>query len=296
MGEAPIPKSWYRRRKTGLRSSKTDRTEIKDRKWRGIDRLTRRANKKESALTFVPSEYADSPEVILAVERIADIFRRGQLDLKATLLSVILKLLQQNGLVERIDGRDLASIETRSEVLRTELEWWFDHSKGIYSPCYAPLVDREIPMVGDFLGVVYQSVAKEGVEERRGSSCSTPKRVVDDIVADYVNEKSVVLDPCCGTSQFLLAAAKNITDPSNLWGFDIDEVAVRLARLNVIMRFPDRDFSRTFIARIRFWRFRSMLALMVNWFLVLTLSSPIPRGAFTLLPTTLPSFKYCFRQ
>src|ERR1700694_1272330 len=75
-------------------------TELKSKIASGeIDRLTRRANKQESALTFVPTEYADSPGVILAVESIADTFRRGQLDLKATLLSVVLRLLEQNGLV-----------------------------------------------------------------------------------------------------------------------------------------------------------------------------------------------------
>ena len=67
--------------------------------------------------------------------------------------------------------------------------------------------------------------------------------MVDAIVTDLVSENSVVLDPCCGTGQFLLAAAEKVTNPSNLWGFDIDEVAVRLARLNIITRFPDTDFS-----------------------------------------------------
>jgi type I restriction-modification system DNA methylase subunit len=206
-----------------------------------IDRLSRRANKKESALTFVPAEYADSPEVFSTIQYIAEKFLREQLHLETTLLCMALKLLEQKGLVTQDGARGLAAIEIRGQALRKELEWWFDRATAISSPAYFCIVDRPLPVVRDFLGLLYQSLAKEGAKAK-GGTYYTPRRVVDSIIKDYVHESSVVLDPCCGTGQFLLAAADYNPNPLNLWGFDVDEVAVRLARLNVITRFPDTDF------------------------------------------------------
>ena len=100
----------------------------------------------------------------------------------------------------------------------------------------------ELPKVDDLLGLVYQSLSAEGNKAQAGSYY-TPKSVVGGIVDQYVKKDSVLLDPCCGTGQFLLSSAEKIDDPENLWGFDIDEMAVRLARLNLLLKFSDRDFS-----------------------------------------------------
>jgi len=107
-----------------------------------IKRLNRRANKKESTLSFVPTEYADNTDVVLSVERIADTFRREELDLKSTILSVILRLLEQKGLIGGSRSRDFSSLEIRSRAIKSELEWWFHRAQAISSPAYAILLDR----------------------------------------------------------------------------------------------------------------------------------------------------------
>ncbi len=261
-----------------------------------IDRLTRRANKKASALTFVPQEYADSPDVVLAVEGITDIFWRQRLDLKATLLSVVLRLLQQNGLASRIVSRELNAIEVKGAILRTELEWWFDNAGPISTPPYAALLDRELPMIRDFAGSLYQSLSTAGAKAS-GGSYDTPNRVVDGVTADYVRENSVVLDPCCGTGQFLLAAAENVIDPTNLWGFDIDEIAMRLARLNIIMRFPDSAFTPNIYCKNTLLAFPFHARIVtVRRFPASTLFSQIPHRQIAIFrPRTSRSFRHCSR-
>jgi SAM-dependent methyltransferase len=207
-----------------------------------ISRLNRRANKKQSAITFVPTEYADSPAIISAVECIAETFRRERLDIKTTLFAVAQNILTQEGLVEQSGSRELALSGTSNEALRKELDWWYHQISDFSSPAHKLLLDYPLPRARDFLGLLYQSLSNEGAKTK-GGTYYTPKRVVDSIVNDYIHENSTILDPCCGTGQFLLAAAERTLNPSNLWGFDVDEIAVRVARLNIIRHFPNADFE-----------------------------------------------------
>jgi predicted RNA methylase len=217
--------------------------DVKDRLATGqINRLNRRANKNESSTTFIPVEYAEHPEVISSVEFIVDIHVRENLDLITSLLAVILNFLEHRGLITGGATRYQPTIQTKHEILKTELQWWFERGKEISAPVYSTLFFCRLPNVRDLLGVLYQSLVKEGTKAK-GGSYYTPKVVVDAIVGERVKEHSIVLDPCCGTGQFLLAAADNISNPMNIWGFDTDEVAVRIARLNLIARFPEIVFS-----------------------------------------------------
>lgn len=60
---------------------------------------------------------------------------------------------------------------------------------------------------------------------------------------------SKVLDPCCGTGQFLLAFADKIDDPHNIYGVDIDEIAVRIARLNLLVKYKDKNFAPNIVCK-----------------------------------------------
>ena len=57
-----------------------------------------------------------------------------------------------------------------------------------------------------------------------------------------------MLDPCCGTGQFLLVALDRLIKLNdktnalkNIWGVDIDDIAVRIARINVIIKCKQLD-------------------------------------------------------
>ena len=81
----------------------------------------------------------------------------------------------------------------------------------------------------------------EGKKSQSGSYY-TPSNKVNDITKDYVKKDSKVLDPCCGTGQFLLAFADIVENPLNIYGIDCDKTAVRIARLNVLIRFKNKNF------------------------------------------------------
>lgn len=51
---------------------------------------------------------------------------------------------------------------------------------------------------------------------------------------------NLILDPCCGSGAFLTGFKDH--DPSCLFGVDIDPLAVMITKINMILRFKDRDF------------------------------------------------------
>lgn len=221
--------------------SSNEVTELKKKIASGeVNRLNKRANKKSSQTTFIPDEYADNSEVIDLVQELVSICTLKELDRERVLFSVAINLLSKKGLVT-YDGFE--NLVCRNKTIENELNWWKEKTKSVRkNEHYADFLSLEIPQVSDILGVVYQSLVAEG-NKAEGGSYYTPKKVVDEIVDSYVKEKHLVLDPCCGTGQFLLSIAKKVKDPSRVWGFDIDEIAVRLARLNLILHFSDIDFE-----------------------------------------------------
>ena len=208
-----------------------------------VNRLNKRANKKSSSSTFIPDEYADNQEVIKLVQEILENHRTNQLQKDKVLLVLAINLLKSNKLVSYRDLSNLAELDYKNDAIKNEINWWLERiqDKKI-DKSYADLLSISIPNISDILGLVYQSLSTEG-SKAEGGSYYTPKKVVDEIVDSYVQKNHLVLDPCCGSGQFLLSVARKVKDPTKIWGFDIDENAVRLARLNLILHFPDIDFE-----------------------------------------------------
>lgn len=205
-----------------------------------VNRLNKRANKKNSQTTFIPDEYADNKDIIDLVQKIVSSYKQNDLNRDKVLLSVAINLLRNKRLVKY---DDLENLVCKNKIIESELNWWKEKTKGIKdNKNYSDFLSVEVPQMSDVLGVIYQSLVAEG-NKAEGGSYYTPKKVVDEIVDSYVKEKHLVLDPCCGTGQFLLSVAKKVKDPSKVWGFDIDEMAVRLARLNLILHFSEVDFE-----------------------------------------------------
>lgn len=208
-----------------------------------VNRLNKGANKKSSSTTFIPDEYADNQEVIKLVEKILESHRANQLHKDKVLLVLAINLLKNSNLVSYKKLSNLNELEYKNNTIQKELNWWLEKidNKSI-DKSYADLLGISIPNMSDVLGLVYQSLSTEGTKAE-GGSYYTPKKVVDEIIDSYVKTNHLVLDPCCGSGQFLLSVARKVKDPTKIWGFDIDEKAVRLARLNLILQFPNVEFE-----------------------------------------------------
>lgn len=208
-----------------------------------VNRLNKRANKKSSSSTFIPNEYADSQEVLELVQGIVDSYKYNKLQKDKVLLMLAINLLKSGNLVSYKNLSNFTELYFKNDIIQNEIGWWLKRIKDTsLDEHYLKLLDISIPRVADFLGLVYQSLTTEG-NKSEGGSYYTPKNVVDEIIDSYVEKNSFVLDPCCGTGQFILSVAKKVSDPAKIWGFDIDEEAVMLARLNLILHFSNIEFE-----------------------------------------------------
>ncbi len=104
----------------------------------------------------------------------------------------------------------------------------------------------------DSLGFAYISL-KNMSHRKLSGAYYTPLPVVKELVGLVGETVSLsgrrILDPCCGTGNFLLYLASRDVGPELLYGQDSDELAVRIARINFALRFniTDMDFLKEHI-------------------------------------------------
>lgn len=126
-------------------------------------------------------------------------------------------------------------------------------SKGL-AYRYSGILEKELEYVPeeDCLGFVYISL-KNMSERKLSGVYYTPLSVVKELVSlvrDTVDLSGMrILDPCCGTGNFLLYLASQQVGPEQLYGQDSDKLAVLIARINFALRFniTDMDFLKKHI-------------------------------------------------
>ena len=92
----------------------------------------------------------------------------------------------------------------------------------------------------DLLGFVYQSLTIEGKRNKNGQYY-TQHQVVDDMLNGLTLRKGeTFLDPCCGSGAFLLSVSTDY--PEQLYGTDIDPIAVMIATTNLLIKFCHHQF------------------------------------------------------
>jgi SAM-dependent methyltransferase len=96
----------------------------------------------------------------------------------------------------------------------------------------------------DFPGWLYQSLEREGSKSSKGAYF-TPEAAAQIIVQELLPEgtKNTFFDPSCGTGRFLCLAALRLNDPVAVFGQDNDPLAVKLARINLMLLFPCKVFE-----------------------------------------------------
>lgn len=89
----------------------------------------------------------------------------------------------------------------------------------------------------DWLGFLYQMRTPEGSRNINGQYY-TNKRIVKEMTS-HIDIKSgqSFFDPCCGSGAFLMSI--NATSLSQLFGIDNDEIAIMIAKANLISLYPE---------------------------------------------------------
>ena len=95
----------------------------------------------------------------------------------------------------------------------------------------------------DFLGYIYMSLLSIGEKDTRGTFY-TPNKIVTIMVDNLLIEPDKkILDPGCGSGNFLMALFKKLKTQKmtneeiirNLYGYDIDPIAVLLSKINLYL-------------------------------------------------------------
>lgn len=180
----------------------------------GFDKLKCRANKSLSKKRIVPDNY---------------IHRNGLDSIARQLMSCThsnrdifycLCMQKLNHLPNNINIKRFAS-EYRSDV---NIE--FDLSDEVLSDTKR-----------DWIGFLYQMRTPEGQRNIQGQYY-TNFNVVNKMLSDvHLDHNQSFFDPCCGTGAFLMnVGAESL---SQLYGVDNDEIAVMIAKANLIALYPD---------------------------------------------------------
>ena len=90
---------------------------------------------------------------------------------------------------------------------------------------------------GDFAGFLYQSLSQK-IEKKKKGQFFTPSKIVDHIVSDAFSNTSEVeslrvLDPSCGSGQFLIALFKKLVSLYEAMGIPYHEAAYLIVTKNL---------------------------------------------------------------
>jgi type I restriction-modification system DNA methylase subunit len=88
----------------------------------------------------------------------------------------------------------------------------------------------------DILGLIYISCKNIGNRKSTGSYY-TPTNIVKKLISKLdITPKDKILDPCCGTGNFLLQLPESVPF-ENVYGNDIDNISIKIARLNMALKY-----------------------------------------------------------
>lgn len=187
------------------------------------DKLKSRRNKKRLTTNFFPKSYISSSSVNYPViKRILESASEKEASLSAVIYLSAKKLLEESNIPSEISdellkpfcldaGSDLSAIDQES-------------------------VNSLLLIPGeDTLGMLYLSLRRLQDKKSTGSYY-TPFHVVDKLILDIPKSTdNNVCDPACGTGNFLLRLPKYYS-LDNIFGYDIDEKAVSIARINLALK------------------------------------------------------------
>ena len=217
-----------------------------------FEKLNKRANKSKADRSFIPEEYLEDSQRVARFHEIVDFVKRNNIDIFSSLFLVCLNLLKKEKILADLDIQDVICDKDfifKNKQIGEEIRSWYSEiKKKDIKTSSSFLLYCSLPDQRDILGLLYQSLLSEGKKSKSGSYY-TPSIIVDRIVEEYTKKDSKVLDPCCGTGQFLLAFADVVENPANIYGIDFDEIAVKIARMNLLLKYKNINFTPNIVCK-----------------------------------------------
>ncbi len=190
--------------------------------------LRSRRNKTRLSGNLIPRTYIDSSSpnyfpVKELLETMKDTDYSGQNLLPAVIHTVAKELLALRGIPEEI-----ALLLLDQTPIKMPCQEEVSKLKGSFTPTFIP--------GEDLLGMLYLSLRSLRAKKNTGAYY-TPYFVVDRLVSGIPDlPLQRCCDPACGTGNFLIRLPDNLPLEC-IYGYDIDETAIAIARINVAMKY-----------------------------------------------------------
>ena len=183
------------------------------------EKLVKRANKTQSTKRIVAYSYLNFSKANILFQRISKL----DAPTEDIMYSLVCSLLSYKQIIEKEHVQQF--IQKYSHLRRIEI----DIPNGVWDS------DEDV------LGFIYQSLITEGNRNISGQYY-TSRSVVEYMTRNkMLTDSETFLDPCCGSGAFLLGVQTN--NPSNLYGFDINPIAIMLATANLLVKYCDKVFT-----------------------------------------------------
>ncbi|MDT3844068.1 MAG: N-6 DNA methylase [Bacillota bacterium] len=210
---------------------------------------SRRNKKYVSGNAMYNSYVSDDCESIMAVQKLLSVIEDDNIELTTEVIQLFVADCALRLFLEKTSSSMLGSRGLLLKFLDGEI------SIGEYGALIMELVDNksfavtfcsENPLLFDLdykyqqkedvLGLIYISCKNIGNRKATGSYY-TSNKVVKKLIRNLdIADDSSVLDPCCGTGNFLLQLPDSVKF-ENVYGYDIDAVSVKISRINMALRF-----------------------------------------------------------
>ncbi len=88
----------------------------------------------------------------------------------------------------------------------------------------------------DILGLIY--ISCKNISERKATgSYYTPTQIVKKLISNLtISANDKILDPCCGTGNFLLQLPQKVSF-DNIYGNDLDDISISITRINMALKY-----------------------------------------------------------
>ncbi len=200
-----------------------------------------RRNKKNSNENIVPTSYIDDKRIVSLINSIISLKNKYSIENYQILHEVILRILQNNNKIIPSEIENILGNASNNKLFKEEFT----------------SIHIEYDYNNDFLGCLYMSLLSVGNKDVNGIFY-TPYKVVNEIIqAIKFQQGKKVVDPGCGSGNFLIQAFKKMLEEqfplseivNNLYGYDIDDVAVLLAKINIYILHPEICYDDIHIYR-----------------------------------------------
>ncbi len=182
-------------------------------------------------------QFREDPESTLTIDEAAKSLHVSTASIKNWIKAGYLEQLgkSQISTASFIDFKEnVAGQEKLTNRANKSLKDFHDHDKLIQE--FEQRIKDEL-IDSDSLGGSYETSLSNAYRNKEGIYY-TPANIVDRFF-DYLPEDCSNLtfcDPCCGSGNFLIAASKHGFKPENIFGFDIDPIAVKIATKRISER------------------------------------------------------------